>query len=403
MPSGSVPRARSALVRYSVPIVGLGLSTILALLIRHFAGPKPSPFTSVAFLLVIMASAWWGGYVPGMIAALLSLFVVPYAVVPHFEPFKTDPIRVLLSLLLTVLISRVAQNRNRVEAALRLANESLDERVRQRTVELQRSNAELQRLNEDLNQFAYSASHDLQEPLRMVAIYSQMLERKYKGQLSGDANEYIDQIVQGARHMDMLLKDLLAYAQTVNISLENVQPVEGTVVLERALSNLSAAVTESKATVNYNGLPQVRVQEVHLLQLFQNLIGNAIKYHADEPPRVDVTARREGSSWAFAVKDNGIGIPPEYSDQVFRMFKRLHSSSKYEGTGMGLAICHRIVERYGGRIWVESEEGQGSTFWFTLPAADDKASRLAPVATSSHSGAPAYPPAQSSSPPAMLR
>lgn len=403
MPGGSAPSPRSALVRYSIPIVGLGLSTILALVIRHFAGAKPSPFASVAFLLVIMASAWWGGYVPGIIASLISLFLVPYAVIPHFEPTKVDPVRVLLLLLITVLISRVAQNRNRVEAALRLANESLDERVRQRTLELQRSNAELQRLNEDLNQFAYSASHDLQEPLRMVAIYSQMLERKYKGQLSGDANEYIEQIVRGARHMDMLLKDLLAYAQTVNISLENVQPVDGGMVLERALSNLSAALAESNAAVTYDDLPEVRVQEVHLLQLFQNLIGNAVKYRADEPPRVHVSAKREEQGWAFAVKDNGIGIPPEYSDQIFRMFKRLHSSSKCEGTGMGLAICHRIVERYGGRIWVESEEGKGSTFWFTLPAGDDNNGRPLLAATSSHSNALAYPPAQNSSPPAMLR
>ncbi len=403
MPGGSAPSPRSALVRYSIPIVGLGLSTMLALLIRHFAGAKPSPFASVAFLLVMMASAWWGGYMPGILASLLSLFIVPYAVIPHFEPAKVEPPRVLLVLLIAVLISRVAQNRNRVEAALREANESLDERVQQRTLELQRSNAELQRLNEDLNQFAYSASHDLQEPLRMVAIYSQMLERKYKGQLSGDANEYIEQIVQGARHMDMLLKDLLAYAQTVNISLENVQPVDGGLVLERALSNLSAAVAESNAAVTYDALPQVRVQEVHLLQLFQNLIGNAIKYRSDEPPHVHVSAKREGRGCAFAVSDNGIGIPSEYKDQVFRMFKRLHTSSKYEGTGMGLAICHRIVERYGGRIWVESDLGKGSTFWFTLPAADDKNGRPVLAATSSRSGAPAYPPAQNSSPPAMLR
>lgn len=372
MPNGTAPMRRSALVRYSVSIVGVGLATLLALLIRHVAGPKPSPISSVAFLLVVLASAWWGGYVSGIIVTLLSLFVVPYALVAHFEPLKIDPLRVALVLLISVLISRVAQNRNRIEAALRKVNENLDEGVRQRTAELQRSNLELQRLNEDLNQFAYSASHDLQEPLRMIAIYSQMLERKHKGQLSPQADEYIEQIVEGAKRMELLLKDLLAYAQTVNISLENIEPVDAAAVLEQALFNLSAAIQESGATVTHQDLPRVRVQEVHLLQLFQNLIGNAIKYRGDAPPRVEVSATRKDACWAFWVKDNGIGIPSSYRDHVFRMFKRLHPSSKYEGTGMGLAICFRIVERYGGRIWVESEEGKGSNFCFTLPAAGEE-------------------------------
>lgn len=379
MASGSAPRSNSALVRYAIPLLGVGISTLLALAIHHFLNLTSHPVISVAFLLVIMGSAWWGGYVPGILSCLLSLFVVPYALTPHFQPMKVDPIRVLLILLVSVLISRVAQSRNRVESALREANESLDERVRQRTAELQRSNAELQRLNEDLNQFAYSASHDLQEPLRMIAIYSQMLERKYKGQLGAQANEYIEQIVQGAKRMEMLLKDLLSYAQAVNISLENVGPADGSAVFEQALSNLKAAIAESNATITHDALPRVRVQEVHLLQLFQNLIGNAIKYRGDEPPRIDVAATRVNAHWEFCVKDNGIGIPAEYKDHVFRMFKRLHSASKYEGTGMGLTICHRIVERYGGRIWVNSEEGRGSTFCFTLPAANDELASSRPA------------------------
>lgn len=209
----------------------------------------------------------------------------------------------------------------------------------------------------------------------MISIYSQMLERRYKDQLDVQANEFIEQIVHGAKRMDMLLKGLLAYAQTVNISLENVQPIDAGEVLEQALLNLNASVTESGASITYDSLPHVRMQEVHLLQLFQNLIGNAIKYRAEAPPHVEVKANREGAEWVFCVKDNGIGIPAEYKDHVFRMFKRLHDSSKYEGTGIGLAICLRIVERYGGRLWVESEEGKGSTFCFTLPSVADKISR----------------------------
>jgi light-regulated signal transduction histidine kinase (bacteriophytochrome) len=207
----------------------------------------------------------------------------------------------------------------------------------------------------------------------MIAIYSQMLDRKYKGKLSPQADEYITHIVQGARRMEMLLKDLLVYAKTINAPVENVAPVDVNAVVAKALSNLCAAAEESKATIVYQGLPTVKVHEVHLLQLFQNLIGNAIKYRSEEPPRIEVSAEREGSSWSICVKDNGIGIPPEYQEQIFRMFKRLHNAEEYEGTGMGLAICQRIVERYGGHIWVESEKGKGSKFCFTAPAANGKA------------------------------
>jgi light-regulated signal transduction histidine kinase (bacteriophytochrome) len=199
-----------------------------------------------------------------------------------------------------------------------------------------------------------------------------MLERKYKGKLSSQADEYITNIVQGAKRMEMLLKDLLVYAKAINAPVENVSPVDINPVLSKALSNLCAAVNESKATIVYGELPAVKIHEVHLLQLFQNLIGNAIKYRSDEPPRVEISATREGRFWSICVKDNGIGVSPEYQEQIFRMFKRLHNADEYEGTGMGLAICQRIVERYGGRIWVESEKGKGSKFCFTAPAADSK-------------------------------
>ncbi len=234
--------------------------------------------------------------------------------------------------------------------------------------DLARSNGELKRTNDDLNQFAYSASHDLQEPLRMMAIYSQMLERKYKTRLDTEADRYISHIVSGAQRMDALLKDLLAYTRAVEFTPGEISPIDANAVVATAMNNLDAAIRESGAEISCGALPLVRIREAHLLQVFQNLIGNAIKYRSEERPSIDISAGRQGASWEFCVRDNGIGIPPQYADQIFGIFKRLHSSADYDGTGIGLAICQRIVERYGGRIWVESPQGNGSIFRFTLPA-----------------------------------
>ena len=221
---------------------------------------------------------------------------------------------------------------------------------------LARSNKELQRANEDLNQFAYSASHDLQEPLRMVAVFSQLLARKYQERLDVEADKYISYTVQGARRMEMLLKDLLAYTVAVNIAPRDIVPVNASRVLQTVFANLNTAIAESGAEVTSDGdLPELRIQEIHLVQLFQNLIGNAIKYRSECPPRVHIKCERQPHEWKISIKDNGIGIPPAYKEQVFGIFRRLHSSDKYTGTGIGLAICQRIVERYGGRIWVESK------------------------------------------------
>jgi PAS domain S-box-containing protein len=232
---------------------------------------------------------------------------------------------------------------------------------------LRRSNAELRRVNEDLNQFAYSASHDLQEPLRMMAVFSQMLERKYQGQLDARAHKYINFMVEGAKRMELLLKDLLAYTQSIHFAPQEITLIDANPVFESALSNLDAAIRESGADVTCGPLPYLYVHEIHLLQLFQNVIGNAIKYRTETRPVIQVTSEREGAEWKICVTDNGIGIAPEYRDQIFGLFKRLHSREEYEGTGIGLAICQKIVQHYGGRIWVESEEGKGSTFCFTLP------------------------------------
>ncbi len=233
---------------------------------------------------------------------------------------------------------------------------------------LRDSNRELQRANEDLNQFAYSASHDLQEPLRILAIYSQLLHRTYEERLDEKAREYLNGIVDGAKRMEMLLRDLLAFIQAVNIASSEISPVDMGAVVEKTIANLKSAIIESAADVSYSDLPKARIQETHLVQLFQNIIGNAIKYRGQEKPVIEISARRNGADWEISVKDNGIGIAPEYQAQVFGLFKRLHNREQYPGTGIGLAICQKIVERYGGRIWVESTGNSGSTFCFTLPA-----------------------------------
>ncbi len=258
----------------------------------------------------------------------------------------------------------------RREEEIRELNASLEQRVAARTRELLQLNQALAQSNEDLNQFAYAASHDLQEPLRMIALYSEMLERQYAGKLDAEADRFIRFVINGAHRMEMLLKDLLAYSQAGSATPEGApaKPVDCAAVLEKVLLNLKAAIEQNGAEVNCENLPVIEADEIRLVQLFQNLVSNAIKYRSAEPPRVRVRAEQRESDWLFSVEDNGIGIRPEYSQQVFGIFKRLHGHT-YPGTGIGLAICQRIVERYGGRIWVESKLGHGSRFCFTLPSA----------------------------------
>ncbi len=233
---------------------------------------------------------------------------------------------------------------------------------------IRRSNEALLRVNADLEQFAYSASHDLKEPLRLVRTYSQLLLRKWGEKLDPEADEMIHECVDGTARMDALLNDLLAYLRAASDSEEIAEPIPLEAALQAALENLQTAIQETSASVTHSGLPAIRMAPVHARQIFQNLISNALKYRGSDPPVVRVNARQEGRSWTISVQDNGIGIEPEYRTLVFGLFKRLHSRTAYSGTGIGLAICKRLVERYGGRIWVESELGKGSTFSFSIPA-----------------------------------
>jgi PAS domain S-box-containing protein len=256
------------------------------------------------------------------------------------------------------------------QAAIALDNARLFDDSQRTQEALRRSNQELRRANEDLNQFAYSASHDLREPLRMVSLYSQLLKKKYGSKLDDQADRYLNFAVDGAQRMETLVSDILAYTQAASPVTEDLVAVDANVVLEKAISNLRGVIEQSGADLKHSKLPMIRVHEVHLLQLFQNVVSNAIKYRSESTPEIRITATWQDNGWLLSVSDNGIGVEPEYKEQIFGLFKRLHPAAEYAGTGLGLAICQRIVERYHGRIWVESEPGRGSTFFFTLPGTE---------------------------------
>lgn len=286
---------------------------------------------------------------------------------------RASPLEIDEGLLITSVIRDISerkkaeQARAKAEEKVRLLNSHLEElnihleeRVVKRTQELQRS-------NEELAQFAYVASHDLQEPLRTVSVYTQLLDRRYGSTLNEDAKLFMEYITEGALRMEYLIRDLLDFSQLDSRGVEQFRTFSSEASFVEAVANLQTSIEESSAAIHHDALPVVNGDPVQITRLFQNLLVNSIKYrHADRAPVVHASAHRDGHEWRFSIEDNGIGIEPQYAEKVFGIFKRLHGREN-PGTGIGLAICKKIVARHGGRIWVESQLGAGATFHFTLP------------------------------------
>ena len=258
--------------------------------------------------------------------------------------------------------------------------EIAEKKLKKSQIELKNLVEELKRSNEELQQFAYVTSHDLQEPLRTISSFTQLLEHRYKGQMDKDADEFIEYIVDATKRMQNLIKDLLEYSRVTTRGKE-FELVDTEEIIEEAISNLSAAITESNAQISYDKLPQIIADSRQIGQLFQNLISNAIKFKKQGiPPKINIQVNKdeENGEYVFSVKDNGIGIEKDYFDRIFTIFQRLHTRDEYSGTGIGLSISKKIVERHGGNIWVESEFQKGSIFYFTINSSDDdKISKIA--------------------------
>uniref|UniRef100_Q01UA9 histidine kinase n=1 Tax=Solibacter usitatus (strain Ellin6076) TaxID=234267 RepID=Q01UA9_SOLUE len=283
--------------------------------------------------------------------------------VDHYQTRRMTKDGRILTVSLTV--SPIRDSSGVIVGASKVARDITERHQHERAI--CEANAALTRANSDLQQFVYSASHDLQEPLRMIAAFSGMLKKKFEGKLGPEADQYIELTLEGALRMEQLLKDLRSFAQISIGGEEPVEDVDAGATLDKTMDNLAVLIRDSGARITRTTLPHVRIHKFQLEQLFQNLIGNSIRYRSSAPPRIHVAAELGDKEWVFSVADNGIGIETQFKEQIFGMFKRLHSTAEYPGTGMGLAICQRIVDRVGGRIWVESEPGQGSKFFFTVP------------------------------------
>ena len=303
------------------------------------------------FIVGVIVSAWYGGLVPGLSATFLSVLVADYMFAePIHSILLNDPWDVVLLILFLII---------------GIAISFLFHWLQTSNLTLRETNVRLRRSNEELERFSFILAHDLLEPVRSISAMTQLFLSRNESNLDKESVQMLNFAVGGADRMKKLVTDILEFAKVSHEATEH--EVDARAVAEAAVRDLNEAVVQSGAKVVVHSLPILQTNEGHLLRLFLNLIGNAIKYRGENPPEVHISAASEGNEWVFSIRDNGIGIDPKYHDQIFDPFHRLHSASEYEGSGVGLAICKRIVERHHGRIWVESKHGKGATFHFTMP------------------------------------
>jgi PAS domain S-box-containing protein len=295
-----------------------------------------------------------------------------FEIVHRTKDGKTIPVEVnnhifeLNGKKIALAVSRDITERKTIEKELKESHDNLEIKVKDRTLELEQAVNNLKRSNAELEQFAHVASHDLREPLRMITSFLQLLERRYKDQLDEQANEFIEFAVDGAKRLDDMINDLLEFSR-LNSKKREFTSVNLEKILEETLLTLKIQIDENNAIITNDPLPSIKSDEKLMLLLFQNLIGNAIKYNDKKTPKIHISTKKEKNQYLFSIKDNGIGMSPEYLERIFTIFQRLHSHNEYEGTGIGLAIAQKIVHIQGGKIWAESELGKGTTFYFTIP------------------------------------
>jgi signal transduction histidine kinase len=380
-PTGWLPKWWPKFLRgYVLAAVLMASCSVLAVLMRQYErGSWERTALSGIFLLSLLVCAWWGGFGPGLLATLYGTLFASRLITPNWDLSKVSWMGVGELLAISLLLSWAAASREKTQQI----NQELDRRVRERTAELERANEsllereamllrqtdELARSNTDLEQFAYVASHDLREPLRMIAIYTELLARRYRGSLDGQADGFIHTVLDGVQRMEALIRDLLTYSATIHAEPLPRERFEAAEAVRVAIKGLEPGIRESGARIETGPLPEVACDRVQFVRVVQNLLSNAMKYRSDAAPEIRIRADRDDGAWIFSVEDNGIGIQANYHETIFNPFKRLHGR-EYQGTGVGLAICRRIIERHGGRIWVESSPGKGARFRFTIPAVE---------------------------------
>jgi signal transduction histidine kinase len=347
------------MMRYVLSVLLVGVAILLTFAIQPVLGGKT---TLIFFGIAVALSAAYGGLWPGLFTTLLSVFMAGLLFQNSIFLLALSQSGLVLFALLGGTISAIIHLLHRANADVVAARTQLERANKQLS---QRSDA-LTRSNQELQQFAYALSHDLQTPLRNIGTLTALLVRRNNELLDKDSKEYAQLIVTGIHRMESMIKGLLDYT-TATVDIQDRAVSNSNTVFEQVLHNLRYLIDTEGAVITFDELPVVQANDGRLAQVFSNLITNAIKYHGNRKPEINVTATDNGTEWIFKVKDNGIGIDMNYAGEIFILFKRLHSSEEYDGSGIGLAVCKTVIERFGGQIWVESEPGNGSTFFFTIP------------------------------------